>query len=174
LTPKRLLRHLIVAKQASDLHTGTLAQRATSRLLETFDYPSHVAMLCRVYAERCSAMHQALSTSLPVGSHFSKPVGGLFIWVELPSGLDASALLPMAVAQKLAYVPGAPFFAGAPKPNTLRLNFSNRPIEAIRDGMARLGRVFSNELPTALAAGHRQPIDATGDLRPRHQGSGKA
>ncbi len=159
LAPPVMRKHLVVAKQASDLHTGTLTQRATVALLETFDYQGHIAKLCKVYAERCHAMNQVLQTSLPAGSLFTKPTGGLFFWVELPGSLDATALLPLAVAQKVAYVPGAPFFATAPKRNTLRLNFSNRPIELIRDGMERLGRLFSHELRTA------GQLDALGDRR---------
>ena len=148
LAPEVMRKHVVVAKQACDLHTGTLAQRATVALLEAFDYQGHIAKLCKVYGERCNAMNQVLQTTLPAGSTFTKPAGGLFFWVELPPQLDATALLPLAVAQKVAYVPGAPFFASAPKRNTLRLNFSNRPIELIRDGMERLGQLFSNELRT--------------------------
>ena len=151
--PKSMRKHLVVAKQACDLHTASLAQRAVARLLETFDYDGHVARLCQVYGERCEAMNRALKVCLPAGSRFSKPNGGLFFWVELPAALDAGALLPLAVAQKVAYVPGAPFFAASPKPNTLRLNFSNRPVEAIRDGMQRLGAIFSREI---VSGGERE------------------
>lgn len=152
--PLAMRKHLIVAKQACDLHTGTLVQRAAVELLLHFDYDAHVAKLCAVYAERCEAMARALTTHLPASSKFVKPSGGLFFWVEVPAPLDMTALLPFAVTQKFAYVPGAPFFASAPKVNTLRLNFSNRPPEAIRDGMQRLGAILASASQPASKETH--------------------
>ncbi len=154
LAPPAVRRHLVVAKQACDLHTGTLTQRATADLLAHFDYEAHLSRLCQVYSQRCETMNDALGAFLPAGSTFTKPHGGLFFWVELPGDYDTTALLPRAVAQKLAYVPGAPFFATAPRANTLRLNFSNRSPELIREGMKRLGRVLEQAAhePGALTA----------------------
>ncbi|WP_223639965.1 PLP-dependent aminotransferase family protein [Corallococcus sp. EGB] len=144
--PKALLKPLTIAKQATDLHTATLAQRATARLLETFDYAGHIQALMPIYAQRANAMLDALKAHMPQGTQWTRPDGGMFLWVELPQGLDAAALLPRAVEQKVAFVPGAPFFANDQKPQFMRLNYSNRPPELIVEGMKRLGSVIADAL----------------------------
>ncbi|RKG83761.1 PLP-dependent aminotransferase family protein [Corallococcus sp. CA049B] len=144
--PRALLKSLTIAKQATDLHTATLAQRATARLLETFDYAGHIQALMPIYAERANAMLAALETHMPKGTKWTRPDGGMFLWVELPQGLDAATLLPRAVEQKVAFVPGAPFFANDQKPQFMRLNYSNRPPDLINEGMKRLGAVISDAL----------------------------
>jgi 2-aminoadipate transaminase len=140
--PTHLLKHLVVAKQSTDLHSSSLSQRAVAALFETFDYKGHLSTLRRTYGERCDAMRAALERAMPEGTRLTRPDGGLFIWAELPGAVDAEALLKQAVAHKVAFVPGAPFFAEAPRRNTLRLNFSNRPPERIAEGIARLGDVI--------------------------------
>lgn len=144
-------KHLVVAKQASDLHNASLAQRAVAELLRDFDYAGHLKTLCRVYGERCEVMLQAIARHFPRGTQVTRPQGGLFIWVELPGQVDTEPLLAQAVAQKVAYVPGAPFFASAPRRNTLRLNFSNRSPELIERGIERLGRVLAMGVRGAAA-----------------------
>ena len=132
------IRALTVAKQACDLHTGTLSQRAVARLLESFDYDAHVSRIRMLYGERRDAMLDALGREFPSGTTWTRPEGGLFVWVGLPDGADASRLLPEALRERVAFVPGAPFFARAPERNFLRLNFSNRPPDLIAEGMKRL------------------------------------
>jgi 2-aminoadipate transaminase len=141
VAPPSLLKGLTIAKQASDLHTGTLSQRAIARLLQTFDYAGHIGMLREVYGERCQTMLGELSAHLPEGTTWTVPAGGMFVWVELPKGLSADTLFQAALAEKVAFVPGSPFFARDANPRFLRLNYSNRTPELIREGMARLGRV---------------------------------
>ncbi len=145
-----LVRAATVAKQASDLHSPTLAQRAVAALFSTFDYEGHLATLRATYGARSKAMLAALQRHLPEGTAWTNPEGGLFLWVRLPGGLDAGELLPMALDQKVAFVPGAPFFAAAPRHEFLRLNFSNRPPEAIEHGMQRLGQVVRDGLHREL------------------------
>ncbi|NVJ07447.1 PLP-dependent aminotransferase family protein [Myxococcus sp. AM001] len=144
--PRDFVRSLAVAKQSTDLHTATLAQRAVVKLLARFDYAAHLESLRPVYGERAQAMLDALQVHMPAGTRWTHPEGGMFLWVELPGGLDAQALLPKAVAQKVAFVPGAPFFANTPRPEFMRLNYSNRPPELIAEGMRRLGAVIAAEL----------------------------
>ena len=139
-----LLKHLVVAKQACDLHCGTLAQRAVAELLSTFDFEAHLDTLRATYGERCAVMLDCLERGFPEGTRFTRPDGGLFVWAELPGEHDTEALLELAVREKVAFVPGAPFFAAAPRRNTLRLNFSNRSPELIREGMARLCKVLES------------------------------
>jgi 2-aminoadipate transaminase len=139
LAPKAFKQHVVVAKQSADLHSSSISQRAVIELFETFDYDAHVTRLRDAYRPRRDAMLEAIERYFPAGTRFTRPMGGLFVWVELPSGLGASALFEAAIAEKVAFVPGAPFYPRQPNPHTLRLNFSNRPVELIEEGIRRLG-----------------------------------
>jgi 2-aminoadipate transaminase len=130
---------LVTAKQPADLHTSTIAQRATAKMLSSFDYDRHIAGLRKVYEERCRTMLDALEKHFPSTTRWTKPGGGLFIWVELPGGLSAESLLREAIEHKVAFVPGDSFFAANPPRNFMRLNFSNSSPEIIREGISRLG-----------------------------------
>lgn len=144
--PRELVKSLTVAKQSTDLHTSTLAQRAVVRLLAFFDYASHLDRLRAGYGARARAMLAALEEFMPEGTRWTHPDGGMFIWVELPHGLSGEELFPRAIEQKVAFVPGAPFFAAEPQHHTIRLNYSNRPPELIHEGMRRLGSVIAAAL----------------------------
>ncbi|MCP3099211.1 PLP-dependent aminotransferase family protein [Myxococcus sp. K15C18031901] len=144
--PKDFVRSLTIAKQSTDLHTATVAQRAVVKLLERFDYYQHLAALTPVYGERANAMLDALKAHMPQGTRWTHPDGGMFLWAQLPAGLSGEALLPKAIEQKVAFVPGSPFFASNPRPEFIRLNYSNRPPELIDEGMRRLGSVIAAAL----------------------------
>jgi 2-aminoadipate transaminase len=137
---EKTIRQLTIAKQAADLHTGQLSQMAVARLLHSpyFGYDEHLKMLRGLYGERRDAMLAALERLLPRGSTFTRPDGGLFVWAQLPEEIDAEALLQEAMRERVAFVPGAPFYPRDPRRSTLRLNFSNRPPALIAEGMARL------------------------------------
>lgn len=141
--PRDFVRSLTVAKQSTDLHTATLAQRAVAKLLTRFDYNAHLDSLRPIYGQRANAMLDALKIHMPAGTTWTTPEGGMFLWVELPQGLSGDALLPRAIEEKVAFVPGSPFFANNPRPEFIRLNYSNRPPELITEGMRRLGAVIS-------------------------------
>jgi len=145
----RIVRKATIAKQAADLHTATLAQRATAALLARFDYEGHVARICEVYRERCQTMLTALAEHTPAGSRWVTPTGGMFVWLQLPSGLDADALLPTAIARRVAFVPGSSFFVDEIRRDFVRLNFSNQPPASIIEGMQRFGQVISVALAAA-------------------------
>jgi 2-aminoadipate transaminase len=137
---------MVIAKQASDLHTSTVEQRAAACMLADFDYDGHVAMLCREYGARCDAMLEAIETHFPAECRLTRPEGGLFVWVELPASISGEDLFEEAIADGVAFVPGASFFATEPKENFIRLNFSNRPPDMIREGVARIGRILKRRL----------------------------
>ncbi|WP_261558733.1 PLP-dependent aminotransferase family protein [Frankia tisae] len=141
--PATLRRACVIAKQAADLHTSTVDQAAAARYLAEADPDAHIARLCTVYGQRRDAMLAGLAEALPAGSAWNRPEGGMFVWVRLPAGHDAAALLPAVVAHDVAYVPGAPFFAGTPDPATLRLSFTTHAPERIAEGMARLARALA-------------------------------
>jgi len=98
------------------------------------------------FALDLSAMLAAIERSFPAGTLWTRPEGGLFVWVSLPRGLDAEELLGDAMRDRVAFVPGAPFYPAAPCHETLRLNFSNRPPVLIAEGIARLGACVSARL----------------------------
>ncbi|MFG2723050.1 PLP-dependent aminotransferase family protein [Streptomyces sp. NPDC048416] len=141
--PLALLRACGIAKQAADLHTPTVNQLAAARYLADRDLDAHVATIRAAYGERRDAMLAGLPDALPAGSTWNRPEGGMFLWVRLPGGHDATALLPRVVEHDVAYVPGAPFFAGAPDAASLRLCFVTSAPDEIREGLARLGRAFN-------------------------------
>jgi 2-aminoadipate transaminase len=138
-----VVRKATIAKQACDLHTATLSQRATAALLARFDYAGHVARICDVYNERCQTMLSALTDHTPEGCRWIIPTGGMFIWLQLPAGMDADALLAGAIARKVAFVPGSGFFVGEIRREFIRLNFSNQPPPSIVEGMRRFGEVLA-------------------------------
>ncbi len=160
--PGELMRTLTVAKQACDLQTATLAQRAAAKLLETFDYDAHLARLRAVYGERCAAMLAALTRSMPPGTRWTTPEGGLFLWLELPHGLRDDEVFAAALERSVAVVPGSGFFVGPPNRGFLRLNFSNRSAADIELGMARLGETVAGLLQRAAPRRVVVQADATG------------
>lgn len=146
VAPRALARKLAVAKQAVDLHSSTISQRAVAHLLRSFDYDGHLAGLRRTYGERCQAMLGALERHFPAGARWTRPEGGLFVWVQLPGGLAAEGVLDDALRDHVAFVPGAPFFATDVRHDFLRLNFSNRTPDVIEDGVARIGLAITRRL----------------------------
>ncbi|MFF9172235.1 MULTISPECIES: PLP-dependent aminotransferase family protein [unclassified Streptomyces] len=134
--PQGLRRACAVAKQAADLHTPTVNQLAAAHYLDVLD--AHVERVREVYGERRDAMLAGLPDALPAGSTWTRPEGGMFLWVRLPSSYDTTALLPRVVRHDVAYVPGAPFYASAPDPRTLRLCFVTQTPEEIDEGLRRL------------------------------------
>ncbi|MFJ9898488.1 PLP-dependent aminotransferase family protein [Streptomyces sp. NPDC091280] len=140
--PTSLLRACVVAKQAADLHTPTVNQLAAARYLADNDLDAHVARVAAVYRERRDAMLAGLADSLPEGSSWERPEGGMFLWARLPESYDTTALLPGVVRHDVAYVPGAPFHAGEPDRSTMRLCFVTQTPAEIGEGLRRLHRAF--------------------------------
>ncbi|MER5260128.1 PLP-dependent aminotransferase family protein [Streptomyces sp. NPDC002855] len=137
--PAALLRACAIAKQAADLHTPTVNQLAAARYLADNDLDAHVARVAAAYGERRDAMLSGLADALPQGSSWGRPEGGMFVWAKLPDGYDTAALLPEVVKHDVAYVPGAPFYAGEPDVATLRMCFVTQSPDEIAEGLRRLG-----------------------------------
>ena len=134
---------LTVAKQASDLHTSSLTQRLVAHYVsQPGRFDAHLGLLREVYGRRRDLMLAALAREMPAGCSWTKPEGGLFLWVTLPADWEASELFSEAAAAKVAFVPGDSFWVGEPRRNTLRLNFSNATEAAIETGVARLGGIL--------------------------------
>ncbi|MFJ8336622.1 PLP-dependent aminotransferase family protein [Streptomyces sp. NPDC094437] len=142
--PDELVRACVIAKQAADLHTPTVNQLAAARYLAERDLDAHVGRVAGVYRERRDAMLAGLGEVLPAGAVWERPEGGMFLWVRLPDGYDTTALLPQVVRHDVAYVPGAPFYAGEPDRATMRLCFVTHTPQEIGEGLRRLGEVFES------------------------------
>jgi 2-aminoadipate transaminase len=142
-------KRLTTLKQAADLHTSTLNQRVVARLLETFDFEGHLARVRATYRARHAAMDRALASSMPAGTSWTRPDGGLFVWLTLPPGVGDLDVFAAAISRKVAVVPGGPFFVVPPPRGHLRLSFGNRSEALIESGIATLGEVVS-ELSSAV------------------------
>jgi DNA-binding transcriptional MocR family regulator len=131
-----------------------------ARYLEEFDLDDDIARILPVYRERRDAMVGELKADMPAGVNFTRPSGGLFLWVELPEDVSARDLLEECVRRNVAFVPGGAFFPNGGHENTLRLNFSNMPVERIREGVRRLASALeevTRRKPMAGAVREEEP-----------------
>ncbi|MES2993038.1 MAG: PLP-dependent aminotransferase family protein [Pseudomonadota bacterium] len=142
IAPPAMMPKLLQAKQAADLHTPGFNQRVVHEVIKDGFLRDHVPTIRARYRQQRDAMRAALEAHLPAGCRWTVPSGGMFFWVELPAGVDATALLPRAVELGMAYVPGAAFFAAAPKANTLRLSFVTVSPAEIERGVALLAQAL--------------------------------
>ncbi|WEX76219.1 PLP-dependent aminotransferase family protein [Sinorhizobium numidicum] len=145
-----VIRKLVLMKQAADLHSSTINQMAICTVAKR-GFDQQVAKIQRVYKHRRSAMLAALEKYMPAGVSWTKPEGGMFVWVTLPKGTDGAELLAKSIqTAKVAFVPGRAFFADGSGENTLRLSFSCANDEMIDEGIRRLGDLIRDQ--AALAA----------------------
>jgi DNA-binding transcriptional MocR family regulator len=120
-----------------------------NRYLEENDLDEDIARIIPVYRDRRDAMLAALDAEMPAGVHFTRPSGGLFLWMTLPERLSARTLLDECLRQNVAFVPGGAFYPNGGHENTLRLNYSNMPVERIREGVLRLASALFKEMARA-------------------------
>ena len=146
VAPTALIQKLEQAKQAADLHTAQLTQMVVYEAVKDGFLQTHIPTIRKLYADQCQAMLDALQAYFPAGTSWTRPEGGMFIWVTLPSHIDTMQLLGEAVEQKVAFVPGAPFYANNPQSNTLRLSFVTVPPEKIREGVRNLAKLIAAKL----------------------------
>jgi len=146
IAPTEVIQKLILAKQGTDLHTSTFNQIATYELAKDGFLNEHVKLIRKVYRERRDVMLDTLEEHMPPGIKWTHPKGGLFLWVTLPTDLDAKVIFNEALDKNVAFVPGAAFFAEGGGHNTLRLNFSNAKPEKINEGIGKLAEVIKNHV----------------------------
>lgn len=143
IAPSAMCPKLLQAKQAADLHTPGFNQRVVHEVIRNGFLDQHVPTIRARYKAHRDAMRSALEAHMPHGCRWNVPVGGMFFWIELPEGIDATALLPKAVELGMAYVPGAAFFAERPRANTLRLSFVTVPPAQIERGVELLAQAIA-------------------------------
>jgi 2-aminoadipate transaminase len=143
LGPRPLMDRLRHAKESSDLHTDQLSQAVLLDFAESGRLEAHRTRVLQAGAERLEATLEACRRFLPAGTHWTRPQGGMNVWVKLPAPLDAAELLPRAQKEGVAYLPGRYFAVSRLDPGSLRLSFAGVAPEQIREGLAILGRVFA-------------------------------
>jgi 2-aminoadipate transaminase len=149
VAPEPVIRKLVQLKQGSDLQTATLNQMLAYEVARGGFLDRHVRQIRKVYGTRRDAMLGALEAHFPPGVTWTRPQGGLFLWVTLPEHLDSSRVLEQALEEKVAFVPGAPFYPNGGGESTLRLNFSYSSPQTIEEGIGRLGGVLRRLLVPA-------------------------
>ena len=159
IAPRPLIEKLTETKQWSDLHTDQLSQAVLLRFAESGRLEQHRQRMLIAGRERLEAALEACAAYLPPGATYTRPRGGMSLWVELPATLDAAELLPRAEREGVTYLPGKFFAVSRPRPNGLRISFAGMTREEIRSGLAVLGRIFREELERVR--GHVPLAEAT-------------
>ena len=137
-----IMDQLVVAKQASDLHSNFLSQRIASRYLEDTDIDAHIRKIRDAYRKQRDCMIATMQDVMPEGVSWTEPEGGMFIWVTLPPGCSSMEVFTHALREQVAVLPGIPFYIDGGGTDTLRLNFSNADTGRIAEGIERLGQVI--------------------------------
>jgi len=155
--PKPLIDRMRQAKEASDLHTDQLSQAVLLEFLESGCLEAHRARVLRAGAERLAATLDACARYLPAGARWTRPEGGMNVWLRLPEPLDAGDLLPRAQKEGVAYVPGRYFAVSRVDRSALRLSFAGLEPEEIRSGLEILGRIVSGEIESSSRSSEPAP-----------------
>jgi len=140
--PDEIFEKLLIAKQAADLHTCHFTQYIIYQYLMKNDMDAHIQKVIQTYGEQCKSMLEGIDTYFPASVQSTRPEGGMFLWVTLPSNLSAMDLFNLAVKEKVVFVPGDPFYVNKKGVNTLRLNFSCVDRDTIQIGIKRLGEAI--------------------------------
>ncbi|NOY89364.1 MAG: PLP-dependent aminotransferase family protein [FCB group bacterium] len=144
--PKEIIPVFEKVKQCTDLHTNTLCQYMIYEYIKAGKLEPHIKVIIEDYKAKRDLMVNTMRDNFPEGIKWTEPNGGLFLWVELPQYMSAKDLLPKAVALKVAYVYGSPFFPDGKGMNTLRLNYSNATHKGIVEGIKRLAKLFKDNM----------------------------
>jgi 2-aminoadipate transaminase len=144
--PSSIMAQFEKVKQCTDLHTSSFGQYVIYEYVNQGLLEPQIERIKADYLAKRNCMTQAMEQHFPVEVTWTKPEGGLFLWVQLPKQMSASQLLPKAIDQKVAYVYGSPFFANGGGDNCLRLNFTNATLELIVEGIKRLGKLFKENM----------------------------
>ncbi len=141
--PQPVRQKVLIAKQASDLHTSTFNQLVGSRYLESGRLETNLPRIREAYGLRAHTMINELENQLPKGVlEFSKPEGGMFLWAHMNEGVDTAQLVQKAIQANIVFVPGVPFYPGNPKQNFMRISFSTPTPEEIKEGVKRLAEAI--------------------------------
>ena len=161
LAPHAVRDKLVLASEATQLCPSAFTQHVVSSYLRTQPWEEQVKVYREVYRERRDALLDALSDLMPAGSSWTHPHGGFYVWLTLPEGIDAAQMLPLAIGERVAYVPGSAFYAGPAMPDearrSMRLSYCYPEPDRIREGVRRLAAVVERELDLRATFGERGP-----------------
>ncbi|MCP2262582.1 DNA-binding transcriptional regulator, MocR family, contains an aminotransferase domain [Streptoalloteichus tenebrarius] len=169
LAPHAVREKLVLAAESATLCPPAFTQAVVSRFLSRYDWRGQVKQFRAAYRERRDAMLSALDQHLPAGCRWTRPEGGFYVWLTVPEGVDTKAMLPRAVTQRVAYVPGTAFYADGLGSRQMRLSYCYPTPERIREGVRRLASVLEGELElldTFGARGSEQRPGLTGPHSP--------
>ena len=152
VAPEAVIKKLVMAKQAADLHTNSFSQRVIYRYCEQGYLDEYIATLCSHYSRKMQAMLEAMQSYFPPEVEWTRPEGGLFLWVSLPAGLSSSEILPAAIDRGVAFVPGVAFSPDRRSDNSMRLSFSSASFAQIDTGIKKLGQVLKDWLAKTHSA----------------------
>ena len=168
LAPHGVREKLVLANETATLCPSQYTQLTVSEYLATQPWFDQVKVFRELYRERRDALLESLDALMPEGTTWTVPAGGFYSWVTLPAGLDATAMLPRAVAALVAYVPGVGFYADGQGRDSLRLSYCYPEPDRIREGVRRLAGVVEAELEVAETFGSPVPrADREGPASPR-------
>ncbi len=153
VAPHGVREKLVLAAEAATLCPSNYAQLTVSEYLATQPWREQIKSFQEVYRERRDALLESLQAMMPSGTRWTIPAGGFYSWVTLPDGLDATAMLPRAIAELVAYVPGTGFYVDGQGAANLRLSYCYPDPERIREGVRRLSSVVEKELEIARTFG---------------------
>lgn len=145
VAPEPLFKKLLLAKQGSDLHANQFTQRVIAYYLEHYDPENHWQTIRDVYNQQCNGMLIALEKFMPKSVSWTKPEGGMFIWLKLPPYINSFELFNKCIAEKVAFVPGEVFYTSSKATNYLRLNYSNSRPKKIFEGIRILSKIIKKE-----------------------------
>ncbi|GIF08837.1 aminotransferase-like domain-containing protein [Actinoplanes siamensis] len=160
LTPHAVREKLVMMSEANVLCPSAFAQGAVTQYLTTMPWREQIKVYREIYRERRDALLSALTDLMPAGTTWTRPGGGLFVWATLPDGLDSKAMMPRAIAARVAYVPGTGFYADGTGRGNMRLNFSFSAPDRLREGVRRLSGVMDQELATRAVFGGSATISS--------------
>lgn len=148
VAPDNIMKKLIIAKQATDLHTTHFTQSIIYQYLMNNDLDDHINKICKIYGKQCQVMLDSMKKYFPDCIKYTRPEGGMFVWAQLPDNIPSVELFEMALKDKVVFVPGNPFYVNKRETNTLRLNFSCVDEDTISTGIERLGKAIDRLINT--------------------------
>jgi 2-aminoadipate transaminase len=170
VAPPPVLEKIALGKQAADLCTSTLSQLMVQAYFEQSDWREYVQSLTEVYRDRRDTMMDALAEFFPREAEWTRPQGGMFIWVTLPDFIDTTDLLARALRDNVAFVPGAGSYLDGRGHNSMRLNFSASDGDAIREGVRRIGEVVKEQVDLyGTLTGERGAVPAASAASPEEE-----
>lgn len=145
VAPPAVMEQIVIAKQASDLHSNYLSQRIAYEYLREGTIDEHIQKIQDAYKNQCECMLRVMAETFPDSVTWTRPHGGMFVWITLPDGCSSQDVFEAALQEQVAVLPGTPFYVDGGGMSTMRLNFSNSTDDKIVTGIKRLARVIKKE-----------------------------